>query len=81
YYVGISRAKSRAKIFTDDIKKLPAAVSRESQKTAALDLKNKTTQKINEKGRGKALTEPTRTKQIRPKQPTEKQSEKGHAKS
>ncbi|HIC2006324.1 TPA: MobF family relaxase [Citrobacter freundii] len=80
YYVGISRAKSRVKIFTDDIKKLPAAVSRESQKTAALDLKNKITQKINEKGKGKTLAEPTRTKQIQPQKPTEKHSEKGHAK-
>ncbi len=38
YYVGISRARHEAVIYTDDGKTLAAAVSREHRKTAALDL-------------------------------------------
>lgn len=38
YYVGISRARHEARIYTEDEKKLPAAVSRENVKHAALDL-------------------------------------------
>ncbi|MGV7242802.1 MobF family relaxase [Caballeronia sp. M23-90] len=38
YYVAVSRARHEALIFTDDGKKLGEAVSRESSKTAALEL-------------------------------------------
>ena len=38
YYVEISRAKYEAKIYTDDRTKLPEAVQRVSEKTAALDV-------------------------------------------
>lgn len=37
YYVAISRAKYEARIYTDDIGKLPAAISREHEKHAALE--------------------------------------------
>lgn len=39
YYVAISRARHETIIFTDDAKKLPDAVSRKSEKSAALELK------------------------------------------
>jgi conjugative relaxase-like TrwC/TraI family protein len=39
YYVAISRAKHEARIYTDDAQRLPASISRENLKTAALDLK------------------------------------------
>lgn len=38
HYVAISRARYEAKIWTDDISKLPKAISRENVKHAALDL-------------------------------------------
>ncbi|SAL07121.1 ATPase AAA [Caballeronia calidae] len=38
YYVAVSRARYVAEIFTDDAKRLPAAVSREADKTAALEI-------------------------------------------
>ncbi|KAB1469120.1 conjugative relaxase [Cronobacter sakazakii] len=57
FYVGISRAKEKVKIFTDDKTRLPVSVSRESQKTAALELRHKTAQKIREKGKQKGLPE------------------------
>jgi conjugative relaxase-like TrwC/TraI family protein len=38
YYVAISRARHEARIYADDRSKLPAAVSRENKKHAALDL-------------------------------------------
>lgn len=38
YYVAISRARHVATIFTENLAKLPAAVARISEKTAALDL-------------------------------------------
>jgi hypothetical protein len=38
YYVAISRARQEARIYTDDVAKLPAAVAREHAKHAALDL-------------------------------------------
>lgn len=37
YYVAISRAKYETQIFTDDIDKLPKAISQKSMKTSALD--------------------------------------------
>lgn len=42
FYVGISRARHEASIYTDDRSKLPKAISRENVKAAAMDLiKNK----------------------------------------
>ncbi|GAO01310.1 MobF family relaxase [Anaeromyxobacter sp. PSR-1] len=38
YYVAISRARQEARIYTDDLARLPAAVAREHTKHAALDL-------------------------------------------
>ena len=38
YYVEISRARFEAKIYTNDRTKLPDAVQRTSEKTAALDV-------------------------------------------
>jgi hypothetical protein len=38
YCVAISRARLEARIYTDDVQKLPQAVAREAQKHAALDL-------------------------------------------
>lgn len=38
YYVAVSRARYEARIFTNDLRKLPAAIARENVKTAALDL-------------------------------------------
>ncbi|KLD30047.1 hypothetical protein TB9_23055, partial [Xanthomonas perforans] len=39
YYVGVSRARHEAIIFTDDAGKLASAVSRDGLKTAALEIK------------------------------------------
>jgi len=39
YYVAVSRARYEAEIFTDDGKRLPSAVSREADKTAALEIR------------------------------------------
>lgn len=38
YYVAISRAKYKANIYTNDLSKLPKSISRDNEKTAALDL-------------------------------------------
>jgi ATP-dependent exoDNAse (exonuclease V) alpha subunit len=38
YYVAVSRARYEAEIFTDDGRRLPSAVSREADKTAALEI-------------------------------------------
>ena len=38
YYVAITRARHEARIYTDDLGRLPAAVARENRKDAALDL-------------------------------------------
>ncbi|EBC1886514.1 conjugative relaxase [Salmonella enterica] len=38
YYVAVSRARYEARIFTNDLRKLPAAIARENVKTAAHDL-------------------------------------------
>jgi hypothetical protein len=38
YYVAISRARQEARIYTNDRSKLPAAIGRDNQKHAALDL-------------------------------------------
>lgn len=46
YYVGISRARDHALIYTDDHAKLPAAVSREAIKHAALDLDSRHQQRL-----------------------------------
>lgn len=39
FYVAISRARQEARVYTDDIARLPAAVAREHAKHAALDLR------------------------------------------
>ncbi len=41
YYVAISRARQEARIYTDDLARLPAAVTREHAKHAALDLERR----------------------------------------
>ena len=38
YYVAISRARREARIYTDDLERLPSAVAREQEKHAAMDL-------------------------------------------
>jgi ATP-dependent exoDNAse (exonuclease V) alpha subunit len=38
FYVGLSRARLEVQLFTDDSKRLPGALQRERNKTAALDL-------------------------------------------
>jgi Ser/Thr protein kinase RdoA (MazF antagonist) len=38
YYVAISRARHEARIYTDSVKELPAAIARENVKLAALDI-------------------------------------------
>lgn len=40
YYVGISRARESATIYTDDRETLPEALSRSDTKSAALDIKS-----------------------------------------
>ncbi|UUF00605.1 ATP-binding domain-containing protein [Xanthomonas hortorum] len=40
YYVGVSRARNEAIIYTDDSGKLAKAISRDSLKTAALEIKS-----------------------------------------
>ncbi|WP_313397426.1 MobF family relaxase [Acinetobacter variabilis] len=57
YYVAVSRAKERVIVYTDKVSRLPVAVSRESQKTAALDLRHKTASKIIQKGEKAAAKE------------------------
>ncbi|HET9595098.1 MAG TPA: AAA family ATPase [Anaeromyxobacteraceae bacterium] len=41
YYVAISRAQQEARVYTDDLAKLPAAITREHAKHAALDLERR----------------------------------------
>jgi ATP-dependent exoDNAse (exonuclease V) alpha subunit len=41
YYVAISRAQHKARIYTDDAAKLPIAIQRECKKHAALDLERR----------------------------------------
>ncbi len=41
YYVAISRARQEARIYTDDLARLPAAIAREHAKHAALDLERR----------------------------------------
>ena len=41
YYVAISRARQEARIYTDDLARLPAAVTRRHEKHAALDLERR----------------------------------------
>lgn len=38
FYVGISRAKFKSEIFTDNLAELPAAISRREEKSAAIDI-------------------------------------------
>jgi len=41
YYVAISRAQQEARIYTDDLARLPAAISRTHEKHAAMDLERR----------------------------------------
>jgi ATP-dependent exoDNAse (exonuclease V) alpha subunit len=41
YYVAISRARQEARIYTDDLARLPPAISRQHEKHAALDLERR----------------------------------------
>jgi ATP-dependent exoDNAse (exonuclease V) alpha subunit len=41
YYVAISRAQHEARIYTDDVRKLPRAIERDNPKHAALDLERR----------------------------------------
>ena len=41
YYVAISRARSEVRIYTDDWELLPAAMSRNAEKSLALDIGRK----------------------------------------
>ena len=51
YYVGISRARMHAAIYTDRVKELPAAISRENVKEAALDLNTRAADRAHSKQR------------------------------
>ena len=42
FYVAISRAREEATIYTDDKAMLPEAISREDLKSAALEIRNQT---------------------------------------
>lgn len=64
YYVGLSRAKYEASIYTDDRKALPKAASRETEKTAALELtpdarSRKAMERADERAMSKAETHQT----------------------
>jgi ATP-dependent exoDNAse (exonuclease V) alpha subunit len=64
YYVAVSRARYEAEIFTDDDKRLPAAVSREADKTAALEISQLQRHVEKEHGKnGQALNGPKAPKQ------------------
>ncbi|SAL79647.1 MobF family relaxase [Caballeronia telluris] len=64
YYVAVSRARYEAEIFTDDGKRLPAAVSREADKTAALEISQLQRHVEKEHGKnGQALDGPKAPKQ------------------
>jgi len=57
YYVGVSRARHEAVIYTDDHKRLAAAVSRDSLKSAALEIKQLERYGIDSKVKHKDLAE------------------------
>lgn len=51
YYVAISRAKHVVKVYTDNLKKLPASVARASTKQAAMELNHKVMEKTQQKSK------------------------------
>ncbi|WP_420042608.1 hypothetical protein [Bordetella genomosp. 9] len=55
YYVAISRARYQVEIYTDSIGKLPAAVARREDKSAALDIGMQTSDAGRPKGNGATL--------------------------
>lgn len=71
YYVAVSRAKHEVKVYTDELKKLPKAVMRDTEKHTALELKQERQMTGKEREHTKALlgqekelkAEPTRVKQ------------------
>lgn len=52
FYVGISRARDHAHIYTDDLEMLPLAMGRQNENTAALDVQPKPLKPVNELGLG-----------------------------
>lgn len=52
YYVAISRAKHSVKVYTENLKQLPASVARASTKQAAMDLEHKAMERTQEKSKG-----------------------------
>ncbi|WP_427047276.1 MobF family relaxase [Halomonas casei] len=56
YYVAVSRARHEVKIYTDDTKKLPKSVMRDTQKHAALDIKQE--REMKKAGKEKSHTKP-----------------------
>lgn len=63
HYVAISRARHEARIYTDSIHKLPAAIMRENIKHAALDLARDRSGFLGDRSRPAALGERTRNAQ------------------
>ena len=63
YYVAISRARHEARIYTDSVKELPAAIARENVKLAALDIERESTRRRDrpESGRGESHVAPWRS--------------------
>lgn len=63
FYVGISRARQWVQVFTDDIQKLPFAVSRREDKAAALDIgilqRDKSHEQAMEAGQPRPAAKPT----------------------
>lgn len=53
YYVAISRARHEARIYTDNVKALPAAIARENVKLAALDIEKGAAQRRDRPDAGK----------------------------
>lgn len=58
YYVGISRARESATIYTDDREMLPEALSRSDEKSAALDIKSECETSRESGGETRRETEP-----------------------
>lgn len=88
YYVAISRARFQALIFTNDKKKLPAAIARENVKYAALDLARgraapqRQTENVHQKG-GQGAQKDHSAQHDRNQQPAhqkEQRAEKGREK-
>lgn len=64
YYVAISRARHEVRIFTNDLKKLPSAITRENVKSAAYDLVCDRESKSSEAERQKTFRETRRGREF-----------------